>query len=183
MGFYHLRLGECCRSGRQSYQVHNGEQVQIDARVSSVCDVHRECYRKTYSRYYEVSGGGGKKLVEFAERVKTKPDCERCKRLYHDKGEEPDCDSCIPPLLPVNQDVYRIYSVCQGQWIVGMGGAIDIDLKTLFRVMDVYDIPNESQRIVSERVRKLSQHMLKTSHDEAEQKRKEEAAIKQPRRR
>ena len=76
--------------------------------------------------------------------------------------------------MRVNKDVYRIYAMCQGQFIMGPGGVVDIDLGTVFMVMDKTHIPENEQWHISERVRALSHHMIKLAQEESEQKRQEE---------
>lgn len=54
---------------------------------------------------------------------------------------------------------------------MGMGGAVDLDINAVFKVMDIYGIPEDEQRTMFERVRKLARHMIKKHQDEAEAER------------
>ena len=76
-------------------------------------------------------------------------------------GVTPDCETCIPDLLPGNEDVMLIYNDVMGQFIMGPGGPIDIDLNAVYRSMNEHGIPDELQPEVKTQVRGLVHTMLK----------------------
>lgn len=48
------------------------------------------------------------------------------------RGEEPNCDTCTPALLPENKDIVEVYLHCQGQVITAQnGGVIDINVQAV----------------------------------------------------
>lgn len=97
---------------------------------------------KTQYRYLGDENGSGKKLLDFAARIIEKPDCETCRALHELKGRTPDCDECLPELLPVNYDAWRVYQLVQTQVIAGVNGVIDLNHLAIWEIIDRYRIAN-----------------------------------------
>lgn len=93
--------------------------------------------------------------------MEDKPDCEICEHFKDKRGTPTPCNDCIPELLPENILPWKIYSICAGQ-LVSIGDTpIDIDLRALERVFELYDIPHENKQMLLERILGLSRHMIK----------------------
>ncbi len=68
--------------------------------------------------------------------------------------EDPPCDTCMVVLMDENRDAGTIFQVCRSQVIVApMGGIVDIDIATVIKIMDLYEIRNKKTCL--EKVRKL----------------------------
>ena len=61
-----------------------------------------------------------------------------------DKGD-PDCDECLPPLWPDNALPLEIYLKVQNQHIMGFSGPVDLNLESLFRVLDLYEVKDKKR--------------------------------------
>ena len=72
----------------------------------------------------------------------------------------PDCDKCIPPLLPGNEKIANVYLAVRGQVITAgpQGIVVDINYQSLDIVMDMYEI--EDKKDCFERVVGLFRTML-----------------------
>ena len=66
-----------------------------------------------------------------------------------------------------NDDVFRIYSLCQGQYIMGPNGAIDANILAIDSTMTDERIPEHLRYETKQRVRALTQHMLNLAYEES----------------
>jgi len=75
-----------------------------------------------------------------------KRDCDECREAHKafDLGE-PDCEECLPPLWPENVLPLEIYLKVQNQHIMGFSGPVDLNLESLFRVLDLYEVNDKKQ--------------------------------------
>lgn len=57
-------------------------------------------------------------------------------------GEEPDCNKCLPPLLPENEDAIRVFVAVQGQVITAgeKGKVVDIDHSSIHASMVMHKV-------------------------------------------
>lgn len=56
------------------------------------------------------------------------------------RGEEPPCKTCTPPLLEANRDALKVYLMCEGQFIMGFGGPVDINQVAVHECMRLYEV-------------------------------------------
>ena len=70
--------------------------------------------------------------------------------MYKKKGEDPPCDTCMPKVLPENQEVWHIYLRVKNQAIMSMGGPVALDYNAVKLIMDMYKV--EDQKTCFERV-------------------------------
>jgi len=66
-----------------------------------------------------------------------------------------------------NADVYRVYALCQGQYIMGPNGAIDANILAIDSTMTDEHIPEHLRYETKQRVRALTQHMLNLAYEES----------------
>ena len=71
--------------------------------------------------------------------------CEVCQKIKKKHHQKPDCDNCLPELLPENQDAIAVYSQVRNQAIYAGMDAIPVDLNygAVKIVMDMYGIENQ----------------------------------------
>lgn len=60
--------------------------------------------------------------------------------MHEHKGELPDCESCLPDLMPANLDAWRVYQATQNQLIMGFGGPISINQMAVWEFIDRHGI-------------------------------------------
>lgn len=90
--------------------------------------------------------------------------------MYANRNQEPPCEECLPPLLPDNEDVYRVYSLSANQLILsGMGDPLDINIPAVIQIIEFLGI--ERKRYVLDRVVKVVRSWLKEYRMNAAQKR------------
>lgn len=82
-----------------------------------------------------------------------------CREIKEKRGEKPDCESCLPKLLPENEDAATVYMQCRNQAVfVGMDGVpVDLDINAVKTVMDLEGI--RDQRDCLQRVRAMWHHV------------------------
>ena len=68
-----------------------------------------------------------------------------------------------------NIDVYHIYSICQGQYVMGPGGPVDMNILAIDSAMVDENIPEHLRYETKQRVRALTQHMLNLAYEESKQ--------------
>ena len=90
--------------------------------------------------------------------MEEKPDCVLCRKI---KGDQTNCDVCIPKLLSQNTDVINVYNEVIGQFVMGPNGPIDVRVDAIYTAMDEIGIPNDEQAEVKHRVRNLILHVLR----------------------
>jgi hypothetical protein len=73
-------------------------------------------------------------------RLRDKPSCDTCKKMHEQKGELPDCETCLPELMPSNQDALNVYQSTQNQLIMSFGGPISINHLAVWEWIDRYGI-------------------------------------------
>lgn len=75
--------------------------------------------------------------------MQEKPSCERCRKLHALYRTKPDCEVCIPSLLPQNIEVVKVWSLIHDQLIVGGAGTvIALNHLAVWEVIDRYEINN-----------------------------------------
>ena len=92
--------------------------------------------------------------------MKEKPSCEQCKLTWKALGKGPDCEKCLPRILPGNEEVLSVYNAVQSQVrTAGMSGiTIGLDHNAVWMYMDKYGIGNQLE--IFEKVTRLFQHFL-----------------------
>ena len=90
--------------------------------------------------------------------------------MHENKGELPDCENCIPPLIPDNEDAFQVYQQTHSQYILsGMGGPVDINHLPVWEYIDRYEI--EDPLGCFEIVVAVSRHMINAMNEEAKAER------------
>ena len=49
----------------------------------------------------------------------------------------PKCDICLPELLPENKKIFNVYVAVRNQHIMGFGGPVDLNLRSLDFIMNI----------------------------------------------
>ncbi len=93
--------------------------------------------------------------------------CEATFDLSGGKNE-PKCQECVPELLPENYDLMSIYMKVQNQHIMGFGGPVDLDFGSVKFIMDLYEVPAESRKMMFEKVYRLYRITLASMREIAE---------------
>jgi hypothetical protein len=93
-----------------------------------------------------------------------KPDCATCRKIKGDAFCPSDCIKCLPPLLDENIDAARVYCVTQGQLIMGMAGAVDINHLAIHEAMRLYEVEDKPRCF--EKVLRLAGHFLEKARQE-----------------
>lgn len=76
--------------------------------------------------------------------MRDRPSCEACRTIYGNKGESPDCETCMPELLPCNEEAWLVYQFCAAQYITaGMGSPIDINVMAVISVMELFEVTDK----------------------------------------
>ena len=93
------------------------------------------------------------RLVFDDGRVLTK--CDQCRQIYAERTPpgSPPCESCRVELKEENEDAARIFQVSRNQVIAVGEQVVDIDIKAVKIVMDLYGV--KDQRTCLQRVRAL----------------------------
>ena len=78
--------------------------------------------------------------------------------MHKRKGRVPDCENCLPALLPENEDAFRVYRQCCSQYILGMGGPVDVNHLAVWKYIEMYEI--ESPLECFETVIATCRHMI-----------------------
>ena len=85
--------------------------------------------------------------------------CERCRKVYEGKEEEPPCTECRVDLQKENEEVARIFMMVRGQVRTIGTQVVDLDFNAVKVAMDLFHV--KYQRDVFERVRTMFFHDLK----------------------
>jgi len=80
-------------------------------------------------------------------------------------GKEPNCEECIPKILPENREIVNVYLHVHNQHIMGFSGPVDLNLSSLSFVMDVLDV--KDKKYVFEKVHRVYRYILKKMMDQA----------------
>ncbi len=67
-----------------------------------------------------------------------------------------------------NVDVYRIHTLCQGQYIMGFNGPVDVNILAVDSAMEDEGISKHLRYETKKRVRSLSQHMMNLAYEESD---------------
>jgi hypothetical protein len=81
-------------------------------------------------------------------RAETKPSCEPCREIYKEKGEDPPCRDCLPPLDEENEQAVEVFMAVKNQVIMGFDRIIDINLLAVAKVMDIYGVKDQKETMV-----------------------------------
>ena len=73
--------------------------------------------------------------------------------VYEESSQDTPCDKCpegfnkqeFIKIKDINKDFIKIYTLVQGQMIMGFNGAIDLNLVAIKIAIDMYDVPKELQ--------------------------------------
>jgi hypothetical protein len=60
--------------------------------------------------------------------------------MHEQKGELPNCETCLPDLNPNNMDAWRVYQSTQNQLIMSFGGPISVNHLAVWEWIDRYGI-------------------------------------------
>ena len=73
--------------------------------------------------------------------------CDECCLFYSERTppEEPPCEKCWVDIDPANMDALRIFNIVKSQFIMGMGGPVDINHLAVHEAMSLYGIENRQQ--------------------------------------
>lgn len=70
-----------------------------------------------------------------------KPPCDRCRAACELYNRKPDCETCVPRLMPANMDAMRIWPVVRWQVVTaGMGQPVDIDHSSVWKAIEMYRV-------------------------------------------
>jgi len=73
-----------------------------------------------------------------------RPPCGVCQEIHRNKGTEPPCFDCMPPLLRENTVLFEIYHLVANQVIVaGMGEVLDLNICAVEIALDRFEVPEE----------------------------------------
>ena len=64
-----------------------------------------------------------------------------------------------------NEAALRVLSVVSGQYIMGMNGPVDVDIKAVIAILDLYDVPN--RRDTFERVVAGAREIIRMNTEKA----------------
>ena len=73
--------------------------------------------------------------------------CDQCRTMYSERDPpgEPPCETCWVETNSANIDALRIFSIVQGQFIMGIGGPVDINHLAIHAAMELYKIENRQK--------------------------------------
>lgn len=74
--------------------------------------------------------------------------CEECRAAFASsrwdtaedrarKAPGPPCATCRPTLLPGNMEAFEVFNQCDGQWIMGLDGAVALSIPAVATVMEL----------------------------------------------
>jgi hypothetical protein len=93
--------------------------------------------------------------------------------MHEEKGESPDCETCLPPLMPENNDALKVWNLCQDQYIMApMGGPVAIklsEIETAIRLVGPED-PGRTLGLVVQLGREIIGDMSEVARAEREAK-------------
>jgi hypothetical protein len=98
-----------------------------------------------------------------------KPPCDKCRALNEKKGKEPPCDDCVPPLMPENREAFQIYMLVKNQFIMSMGGPVDVNHIAIWEAIDRYKVKDKVRCF--EKVITACHHVIGLITEETKKKR------------
>jgi len=112
----------------------------------------------------------------------NRTDCDTCRAVYapsrwdtaadrERKKNGPPCATCRPEVLPENSLKVEVYRRCCGQWIMSMGGAVDINLLAVKCVLDLMRVEESAQLELLEDVQFMAQTAIAVGREKQEQER------------
>lgn len=96
-----------------------------------------------------------KALATWASGV-GRTSCKVCRSVH----DTPPCEKCFPGVHEYNAPIFRLYNEVAGQYIMGMDGAVDIDLKALIWIMEKLGVHESEQLAMSSAVRTFNSLVL-----------------------
>ena len=95
----------------------------------------------------------------MVERLRDKPDCEMCRATWAlSDREPPNCDICMPDIMPQNITTIEVYFEVRDQHIMGSGGPVGLNLVALDLVLRKMEVENYNETF--ERVHRLYQKVI-----------------------
>ena len=88
-------------------------------------------------------------------------------RSVHDT---PPCDKCFPQVHEYNKGIFELYNEVAGQFIMGMGGAVDLNIMAVAWVMDRMGVDEGEQLELCNRVRYFASLVLAEINRDAKKK-------------
>ncbi|AGW13813.1 DUF1799 domain-containing protein [Megalodesulfovibrio gigas] len=112
----------------------------------------------------------------------NRTDCDTCRAAFapsrwdtpedvERKKDGPPCWKCRPDVLPENTLAVDVYRRCSGQLIMGMGGAVDINLLAVKCVLDMLHIEESAHLELMEEVQLMAQTAIVVGREKQEQER------------
>lgn len=89
-----------------------------------------------------------------------------CERAWALSGKTPNCEQCIPALLPENKEVFDIFTTVQNQHIMGFGGPVDLNFQSVEFIMNLNGVENKKEMF--SKVYKLYKLSLKFMREKSE---------------
>lgn len=83
----------------------------------------------------------------------------------------PKCDECVPEVHPENKKAFEVFNIIKNQHIMGFGGPVDLDLKSLEFAMEVVGIKDEDKKDIFNKVYLAYQTSLRKILEKSEQER------------
>ena len=96
--------------------------------------------------------------------------CDVCERVYSEANRDTPCDTCRPELLPGNAPFVTLYSYVSDQWIMGVSGAVGLNMQAIALAMDDFDIDRDERVLFSTKVRIIANTVLDALKEDAKQK-------------
>jgi hypothetical protein len=85
--------------------------------------------------------------------------------MHEQKGELPDCEACLPDLMPANVDAWRVYQMTQGQLIMSFGGPVAVNHVAVWEYITRYNL--EYPIDVFEKVCAVSSQIISDQNEDA----------------
>jgi hypothetical protein len=75
-----------------------------------------------------------------------RPPCKVCKTFAARRGEEPECETCLPDVFEENAEAVTVFPYVHDQMIIAPSGKpIGINLLAVFKVMEMLQVEDQQQ--------------------------------------
>jgi hypothetical protein len=74
--------------------------------------------------------------------------CEVCRTLHGNRGTDPPCETCTPPLdNDRDKEIASLYLLCKNQVILrgAEGEIVDISFSAIKDLLDIYEVRNKKE--------------------------------------